>query len=422
MKILWLINIALPEVSLLMNENLTPYGGWLINSSKDLSQSEGIELSVAFPKSNVNSYQKFNGKKITYYSFGTIKSKDKELIKNNTILRNILKEVKPDLVHIYGTESAHTLSMLNACKIEKVKTVISIQGLVSVIAGHLYSNLPFKAIYGFTFRDMLRIDNIAGSKRKFEKNGKCEIESIRKTENIIGRTRWDKACTLQINPKRKYYFCNETLREEFYNHQWDINKCERHSIFLSQGNYPIKGLHYLFEAMPVILKRYPDTKVYIAGKNITNTETLKERIKMSYYSKYIKKMIKKLQLNKNITFTGNLNEKEMCQQYLKSHVFVLPSAIENSPNSLGEAMILGVPCVASFVGGIPDMLRHNEEGFIYQSDAPYMLAYYICELFENEELALKFSQNARRHALETHDIDENTRRLIEIYNEIIDKL
>ena len=116
--------------------------------------------------------------------------------------------------------------------------------------------------------------------------------------------------------------------------------------------------------MPLILKRFPDTKLYVSGKDILKTDTLKDRLFMTYYSKYIKKMISNLKLEQKIVFTGLLNEKQMCQQYLKSHVFVCPSSIENSPNSLGEAMILGVPCIGSYVGGIPDMLEHGKEGFI----------------------------------------------------------
>ena len=89
--------------------------------------------------------------------------------------------------------------------------------------------------------------------------------------------------------------------------------------------------------------------------------------------------------------------------------------MENGSNSLCEAQLVGTPCVASYVGGVPDMLRDKEEGFLYQHDAPYMLAYYVCEIFGNDELALKFSKNAKEHALKTHDRDENTRRLLEIY-------
>ena len=67
------------------------------------------------------------------------------------------------------------------------------------------------------------------------------------------------------------------------------------------------------------------------------------------------------------------------------------------------------------------MIKYKDEGFVYQTEAPCMLAHYVCEIIENEDLALKFSKNAREHALKTHDRDENTRKLIEIYGEITGK-
>ena len=113
-----------------------------------------------------------------------------------------------------------------------------------------------------------------------------------------------------------------------------------------------------------------------------------------------------------------LDEKQMCERYLKSNVFVSSSSIENAPTSLGEAMILGVPCVASDVGGVTDLLQHKEEGFVYQPDTPYMLAHYVCEIFADDELALQFSKRARMHAIKTHNKEENTKRMMEIYREI----
>lgn len=421
MNILWVINIPLPEASQLMGENPSPFGGWLINASKDLVNKEDIKLSIAFPSNKANKYKELKGEKINYYPFFPVKKTDGKVIQYNPSFEILLNNIKPDVVHIYGTEIAHTLSMVNVCKKLGIETIISIQGLVSIYAQHIYANLPFSAVYGFTLRNLLRKDSVYLHKKAFELRGKNEIESLQKTNHIIGRTTWDKACSNQINPEAKYHFCNETLREEFYKHHWDINDCEKHSIFLSQGQYPIKGLHYMLEAMPFILKKFPEAKIYISGKDITKSDAFKDKLLMTHYGNYIKKMIKRLNLERNIIFTGPLDEEKMCQRYLKSHVFVCPSSIENSPNSLGEAMILGIPCVASDVGGVSDMLKHKEEGFVYQTDAPYMLAHYVCEIFENEELALKFSKNAREHALKTHDRDENTRRLIEIYSDVLEK-
>lgn len=92
-------------------------------------------------------------------------------------------------------------------------------------------------------------------------------------------------------------------------------------------------------------------------------------------------MLKKYNIQERFEFEGFLSADEMKQLLLESNVFVCPSSIENSPNSLGEAMILGVPCVASDVGGISDMLTHNEEGFLYPFDDSYKMAFYIRKTF-----------------------------------------
>jgi glycosyltransferase involved in cell wall biosynthesis len=300
-----------------------------------------------------------------------------------------------------------------------IKNVISIQGLVSVISKHYTSNLPLNLLNKYTFRDLIKRDCINQQQKKLARKGKAEIEAIKKTDNIIGRTSWDRVSTKQINIQAKYHFCNEILRAEFYRHMWTVEKCERHSIFISQGSYPIKGLHIILEAMPIILTQFSSAKLYIAGPNIIKSEYLNDKLRKTTYSKYIEKLICLYNIYNNVHFTGPLEEKSMCERYLKSNVFVCPSSIENSPNSLCEAMILGVPSIASYVGGIPDMLSHGEEGYLYQSDAPYMLAHYVCEIFKSDKLSMEFSIKARKRALIRHDINLNTTRLMRIYNNIL---
>jgi glycosyltransferase involved in cell wall biosynthesis len=365
--------------------------------------------------------QVLKGNKIKYYAFPLTSEKDVKSNKLKEHLLKVLDEVNPDIVHIFGTEFPHALIMVITCIERNKRVVISIQGLTSVYAQHYLPGMPIKIQKRFTIRDFIKQDNLIQQQGKFSKRGSLEVEALQKVNHFIGRTTWDKACTSQINPNAKYYCCNETLRDEFYKHNWDIKNCEKHSIFISQGQYPIKGLHFALEAMPLILKRFPDTRLYVGGHNITRNDSLIDMLKISSYGKYIKKIIEKYNLQNNVEFTGILDEKQMCQRYLKSNVFVCPSSIENSPNSLGEAMILGVPCVAADVGGVSDMLQHREEGFVYQHDAPYMLAHYVCEIFDNIEQALSFSTKAREHALKTHDRDLNTTRLIEIYESIVDR-
>lgn len=419
MRILWVINVALPEASKLMNEEATPFGGWLVNSSSHIAKKINIELVIAFPKRGISENLELEGSTIKYIAFPEIENEDFDIDYINKDLDKIIEDTRPDLVHIFGTERTHSLAMINSCNEKSINSIISIQGLVSVYEKHYMANLPIEIQKRFTIRDLLKNDNLIKQKEKFSKNGRYEISAIEKSKYIIGRTTWDKTCTYQINPRAKYFHCNESLRSTFYNHMWDYDTCEEYSIFTSQASYPIKGVHFIIEALPHILKKYPKTKLYIAGNNILRQSTVNEKLRMSSYSKYIYDLINQNSLHENVVFTGLLNEEEMCDRYLKSNVFVLPSSIENSPNSLGEAMILGVPCVASYVGGTPDMIKHEEEGFLYQHDAPYMLAHYVCEIFKGNELSNKFSRNARNHALVTHNIQNNSNRMVEIYSNII---
>lgn len=413
MRVLWLCNLALPEASILLDEPPSPLGGWIVSAAEYLSHKEGIELSVAFPHGQINTVRMLKGENITYYAFPSVKHREAESCTTNKHLKQILSQSKFDLVHIFGTEYPHSLAMVYTCNEEKI--VVSIQGLVSVYQRHYMLGLPLKIQNKMMVKNVFIHDNVEYNHLK--QQGNLEIKVLQNVNHVIGRTTWDKACSYQINPNAKYHHCNECLRDEFYNHTWDINQCDKYLIFLSQGSYPIKGLHLMIEAMAIITREFPEAKLYVGGTSPIKIHM--ERLRGSYYGEYIRNLINYYQLKEKIIFTGFLNSQEMCNQYLKSHVFVSASSIENSPNSLGEAMVLGLPCVASDVGGVTDMMTHKEEGFVYQADAPYMLAHYVCEIFRNSDLALNFSSKASEHALKTHDRETNTARLIEIYHQIM---
>lgn len=411
-RVLWVCNkvpTAIANKTGLENKSV---GGWLDYFCEELLHIDKIELTVV-ALGDIDTTRKFEDNQV--YIFTSEKHID---------FTNIIKSVNPDIIHIWGTEYLHSNKALKASqKTGKLdKAVISIQGLVSLYGYYHYTEgLPHNVIHRLMPRDLVRPSSIAYGRKDFISRGKAEIETVKIAHNIIGRTDWDRAAVYFYNPSAKYYFCNECLRDSFYTRKWEISNMERHSIFISQCSYPVKGFHYVIEALKYILSRYPDTKVYTTGKNLLNL-SLVDKLKKTSYQQFILDLIKKEKLEKHVFFLGTLTEKEMCDQYLKCHVFVSPSTIENSPNSVGEAMILGCPVVASDVGGVKNMLVHNQEGFVYQSSAPYMLAYYICKIFDDDMLARTFSQNARKHANKIFDRDKNFSTLLDIYNSISNKV
>lgn len=419
MNILWLCNIPLPNISKDLGKRIYNIGGWLEGFAEGVSKCESIELSICFPLRDTNCVVEGRVDNINYFGFPLKASAIKYKIEDS--FYEILSKVNPDILHVFGTENSFSLKMINAYN-KPSRTIIYIQGMATFIAKHYYSGLPFHVIYRYTLRDLIKRDNLVNHRKRFITNGVYEVESIKKANNVIGRTDWDKACCTQINPEVAYFHCNEILRNTFYNKRWELQKCNRNSIFFSQATYPIKGLHFMIKAMPEIIRHFPDTHLYIAG-NYTRigATNIKDKLLMTSYVKYLTSLINKYKLQNHITFTGSLNEAEMCEHYLKSHVFVSASTLENSSNSLSEAKILGVPSVSSFVGGMSNLITHHIDGFLYQHDAPYMLSYYIKKIFNDDKLAVNISRNAREAALIMHDKETNTTNLISIYKDVMQK-
>ena len=111
----------------------------------------------------------------------------------------------------------------------------------------------------------------------------------------------------------------------------------------------------------------------------------------------------------------------MAEQYKLANIFICPSSIENSPNSLGEAQLVGVPCIASYVGGVPSMITNEISGLLYQFDEHEMLASLVCKIFSDDDLALKLSQQGIITAEKRHNKKINAQTTFAIYNSIINQ-
>ena len=428
MKVLWLINAPIPALCERAGLPVQVKEGWiegLYNSLMALVREEkkDFQLAMAFPQFSRS--ETIEGELDGNSFYGFYKEEDKPYKYNKRLeerLKYIIEKADPDVVHIAGTEYEHAAAMVRVFN-KPEKTVVSIQGLTSVYARHYMADLPIKIRYGFTFRDLVKLDNLYFDRKKYYKRGAMEKETIRGAGHIIGRTDWDNICTRLINPEARYHYCSEILRKTFYDgSRWNMDECDSHTIFVSQGYYPIKGLHYMLEALSDIRKFYPDVRLRVAGGMSLNNAGLKNRLKQKNYQHYLAELIEKYSLAGCVEFLPPLKADEMKKMYLRSNVFVSPSSIENSPNSLGEAMMLGVPCVSSLVGGVGNMLINGVEGFTYQHDAPYMLAFYIMKIFEmqknHREQIICMTDDAHAHAEQLFDRRKNAEQMCKIYGYI----
>lgn len=413
MRVLWITNILFPEAGQLLTGNgeLKASGGWMLGAADALLFHSDISLTVATVSTKVKSLTKLRGERMTYYVLPLGRGNQRINPEYEPLWKEVQSEVQPDVVHIHGTEYSHGHAYMRACGSDNV--VISIQGMTSAYHYYYYGMSKSDVYKNLTLRDLLR-GSIIDEQYRFKKRSEYEIEMLRMAHHVIGRTSWDRAHVWAINPDAKYHFCNETLRPEFYDgSMWSYEKCQKHSIFISQAGYPIKGLHQLLKAMPLILTHFPDTRIRVAGGDITKCDSFRAWLHFSGYGRYIKNLIRRLHLTDKVAFIGNKNAEEMKREYLASNVFVCPSTIENSPNSLGEAQMLGVPCIASYVGGIPDMMKGNEDN-LYRFEEVEMLAEKVCRVF----IAKGQQRNLVEISAMRHNSKNNCNKLYDTYQSV----
>lgn len=432
MRVLWLCNIMLPRVAKQYNRDINSKEGWLTGISEQLLSRTDIELAICIPtmddallkiKKDIIKHE--SGNSFTVY-FLRENLYNPEVYDSNleSIFECIMEDYKPDVLHCFGTEFPHTLAAVRAFNNPK-KTLIGIQGLCAVYAGVYQANLPAHVWNRTTFRDRLLRDDLRTQRQKYILRGENEKKAVQSVNHVTGRTKWDKYYMTEWNSQAKYHFLNETLRPSFYTDRWNYDNCVKHSIFVSQGNYPIKGLHYLINALPGLIERFPDTHVYVAGENELKSvlgdkliERVKGFVKLSSYGKYLHDSIKEKELQSVFSFVGNQTETDMKKLYLQANVFLCPSKIENSPNSVGEAMLLGMPVVCADVGGISSICRDKEDGLLYTCEDTSALVESLSFMFTNTESVKNMCENAREHAMDTHNPEKNFKRLLEIYNDI----
>lgn len=410
LNILWAINILLPEASRALGLESQVIGGWLMAYRESLQRyAPELKITLLSPYPG-REFRRLEGTADAYYVFPEQSSSEQR----QAWFRTLMKEVQPDLVHLHGSEREHALDVLNVA--DPKRTMLSIQGLTSVIAPYFYGGLTAgERLRSTTLRDLMRRDLYPQQLRRFSRGSFREQEILTRVGNVIGRTEWDRAHARALQPGVRYFHCEEALRSEFYDRSWQREQCfDRPTLFVSQSAFPIKGLHQLLKALPLVLRHYPDLRVHIAGDSLLAAPAWKR----TSYGQHLHGLVHSLHLAEHLTFTGRLTAPQMVEQYLGARIFVSPSIIENSSNSVCEAQLLGTPVIASNVGGMMDLIEHRRTGLLYRFEETTLLADYICELLGDDNLCRSLSQAERETALARHDRTAIAHCLTHIYEEI----
>ena len=369
---------------------------------------DDIELAVATAVPGAPDMQ-FTSEEIRYYTIAQAARTHflRHSMANLERARAIVADYHPDLIHVHGTERFYGLIIGMDMD---VPVIVSIQGLISQYRKFWFAGWNYRErLRALRVRDMLRLQGPVLEYRLWRSGASRELEIIRRNQYFIGRTDWDKAWVCAANPQATYYSCDEAIRPAFFQSDWSLENIGRHSILFTNVMNPLKGIPLLLNAAAILRRKYPDLHLQLTG----------EWYPRSGWGRVITDKIRTLGLKECVTFTGPVEADTLASLLLKANVFVSPSWMENSSNSIAEAMLIGTPCVASFTGGLTTILMGEETALMYPPGDSALLAAAVDRIFDDDALALRLTRAAKSVALRRHDTRRIVTRQLEIYQEVI---
>lgn len=386
-------------------------GGWIYSLEEEMSKVDGIDLGVAFFMNGQPVKVEKNG--VTYYPIeslfstsvvGKIKGflSSQEAFETLWIKRfvHVIEDFKPDIIEVFGSEQ----SFGQISQYTDIPIVLHIQGILTPYYNAFFPPAISKHNYVWQDINPLKVYRRLRWITNFCKGSKREIDIIKHLKFFLGRTEWDKRLTLLYNPNAKYFYGSEILRDVFYEPA-KRQLPEKTKIVSTLSSPLYKGYETLLKTAKLLTDEIGlDFEWKIYG---TIDPRFVERKFHIYHD------------DVNIKFLGVATAEQIKQELCSSTVYVHLSYIDNSPNSVCEAQITGVPVVVSNVGGVPSLVKDGNTGFLVPANDPYQTAYIINMLATNKALNILIGHNAHEVANKRHEKSAIIRSLIETYNTII---
>lgn len=414
MKILWLCN------SKFSSDKIKTTGSWLQPLCEQLSQIEGNELYNITEYSGSTIIRK-NIQKIQQWCL----PQDKDAKNNHQIASDdfchevvdIINNIKPDIVHIWGTETIFP-SIYNKGYI-KYPCLLEIQGILSSYYYFYYGGLTFYEILKcIHLKELILPWRCLPFKRHtFKKRGLTECESISRFKNIAVQSNWTLEQLHNINTNFNVYHSKIMLRKAFYEaEQWNYKQTDTPIIFTTaSGAIPYKGIQIALKALLLIKKTYPKATLRIAG-NMHIGNMLQDG-----FSIYINSLIKKYSLENNVVLLGSIDANQIVDELQRCNVCLIPSFVETYCLAFAESMMVGVPTVVSYAGAMPELAKDKDEAVFYNSNDFISCSQRIIEIVTNKELSDHLSSKCRKRRVIENDISSVVSNQMNVYNKILMK-
>ncbi len=417
MKVLWFANTPSLGANYLNVKGIG--GGWIESLEAEINSIPNIILGVVFKWNKPGGASKFNIGNTQYFPVSISKPQGKtkkllnrwshkiEIEENIPQYLEIIRQFTPDIIHIFGSENDFGLVIRKT----SVPCIIHIQGNLNVYNHKWFNGISQIDVLRYSRKKLLLMGyGLIHNYYVMKKEAKRERDIFRDCQFFMGRTDWDKRITLALSGSSQYFHCDEMIRKPFYQHRWEHKKTKEYVIFTTIRNNIYKGLETIFESMNLLQEKRKELNFIWKIAGISSKDEISNIVERKF----------------NLTFTdlgiqllGPLQESQLIIEMLGADLFVHPSHIDNSPNSVCEAMLLGMPIISSNAGGIPSLMSDKKEGLLVQNGDPFALTGAILELSSDRNLAYSLGENARIKAIDRHKPEKIVNNLLQIYTSII---
>lgn len=391
LKVLWLANFPFERTK--KNKVNSAHGShpapWIINLSKHLSHEKDVEFHLISFSTSVPNEIFFKEDKIHFYFLKRFPLFNQPFpfypIEKKKVLQ-IIKQIEPDIIHCHGTEDLYSYIALQS----KYPVVISMQGIMYEIFQVMKKGLNVKTLRRYIIRYL-------------------ESRVLHKSKYIIAKTEF----------VRDFLIANDYHDKEIFNIPNIINKqfftAVRKPPYMYDLTFvgsllPEKGILDLIDCLAIVKNEIPQIKLNIVGdKNTYFVQTV------------LQQYIEDRDVKDNILLSGFKTHNEIVPILEKTRLLVLPSHMDTSPNVISEAMAVGVPVLATKVGGIPYMIKGGDNGTLAVPFSPVDLSQKILYLFKNELVREEMAIKAKELILKKQNADSVTKETLSCYNTIIAK-
>ncbi|WP_269542304.1 glycosyltransferase family 4 protein [Cerasicoccus fimbriatus] len=406
MRVLWFVNAPMPGHMAMVGRRMETTGWWMVSLLKELMRYRHFQFIVVCESGIFNQYCEEVHDNVTYVGipeqniFRRLAANQNGVsiivarllligaaftaaacLKGRNNYVDIIRRYEPDLVHVHGTEKPYALAK-QLCP--DVPFLVTIQGILDVYRQYYWADLPW--------RERLKYPQLMADYLGMQRYSVIEREIFRCNQNFGGRTFWDRAHVLRMNSQACYFNIGEMLREDFIGSRWRSSNAVKGRIYTTTTPRTYKGIHILIEAIAILRMTMPNIHLRIGGP-----------IGKHGWSRRMRRLAASRGLSDCVEFLGYVDTSQIVENLQECQVYVLPSFIENSPNSLAEAQAMGVPCVSSYCGGVPSMIEEGETGLLFNCGDSAVLAEKIRTLMNDEQLATRLSMCGRKVAHARHE-------------------